>query len=99
MASVRCDLCSRIVPLHASYVLKMSLYADPAMPAVSEQELAAMDLAETMSELFEQMKELSADDLQDQVYRSFEYRLCPACQKQFLANPLGKPRRPGLGTN
>jgi hypothetical protein len=43
------------------------------------------------------MKGLSADDLQDDVHRHFEYRLCRPCQRKFLANPLGKPRenRPG----
>ena len=45
------------------------------------------------------MKTLSADDLQDQVYRQFEYRLCRPCQIRFLANPLGKPREQNQGRN
>ena len=98
-SSVRCDLCDRVIPLHASYVLKISLYADPAMPAMSEAELQKRDFEKTLTDLFEQMKDLTADDLQDQVHREFAFRLCPLCHKQFLANPLGKPRRPKPGHN
>jgi hypothetical protein len=45
------------------------------------------------------MKGMSADELQDQVHRRFEYKLCRVCQMRFLVNPLGKPRGPGRAAN
>ena len=40
------------------------------------------------------------DDLQDQVHRRFEFKLCRPCQAKFLANPLGRPRgTPPTGAN
>jgi hypothetical protein len=54
---------------------------------------------QAMAELIEQMKGLSADELQDQVARRFEFKLCRACQMRFLANPLGKPRIRRTGAN
>jgi hypothetical protein len=39
------------------------------------------------------------DELQDGVHRRFEYKLCPACQRQFLTNPLGVPRKRREGEN
>jgi hypothetical protein len=89
---VICDLCGRRVPPHGHYVLKMELYADPSLPAVTTDELGEKDFGEGMKELIEQMKGMSADELQDQVHRRFEYKLCPGCQAKFLANPLGRPR-------
>ena len=62
-------------------------------------QLQALDASATIAELMEQMKHLSADDLQDDVHRRFEYRLCRPCQRRFLANPLGKPREVRAGTN
>ena len=89
---VICDMCGRTIAPHAHYIVKMEIFADPAMPPISSEELQELDLERTMAELLEQMKGLSADDLQDQVHRSFEFRVCRACQMRLLANPLGKPR-------
>ena len=89
---VTCDLCDRQLPTHASYVVRMDIFADPSMPAMSTEELEEADFDETLDKLLDEMKDMSADDLQDGVHRRFEYRLCPACHRRFLANPLGKPR-------
>ena len=78
---------------------RIDVFADPSMPAVTGEELAEMDLDEELRKLIEEMKDLSADDLQDQVHRRFEYRICRACQFRFLANPLGKPRERRSGPN
>jgi len=92
MQRVTCDACGRIVPKHAHYVVRIDVFADPAMPQTSSEELAEMDFDAAFAELIEQMKSMTADELQDQVHRRFEYRICPACQRKFLANPLGMPR-------
>ena len=39
-----------------------------------------------------QMERRSPDELEDQVYRSFRYDLCPACHKRFLRNPYRELR-------
>jgi hypothetical protein len=69
------------------------------MPALNTEELEEADFGETLDKLLEEMKGLTADDLQDGVHRRFEYRLCPACHRRFLANPLGKPRDMRAGKN
>jgi hypothetical protein len=69
------------------------------MPPTTAEELAAADFDETMAALLEQMKHLTADQLQDDVHRRFEYRLCRPCQRGFLLNPLGKPRELRAGRN
>ena len=96
---VTCDLCDRTLPKHASYVVRMDVFADPTMPALGTEDLEETDFGETLDKLLEEMKGLTADDLQDGVHRRFEYRLCPACHPRFLANPLGKPRVARAGKN
>ena len=96
---VLCDLCNRPIPPHGHYVVKIDVFADPAMPAVTSEEMEEADYQAAMAELLEQMKGMSAEDLQDQVHRSFEFKLCRACQMRFLVNPLGKPRQVRTGRN
>ena len=85
-ARVLCDLCDRPVPPHAHYVVRIDVFADPSMPQLSGEDLQEMDFDKTFAELIEQMKHMSAEELQDQVHRRFEYRLCPACQRRLLAS-------------
>jgi hypothetical protein len=97
--SAVCDLCGREIDLHESYVVQIDVFAEPSMKPVTAEELAATDFVQSYSELLDQMKHLTADDLQDDVHRRFEYRLCRPCQRRFLANPLGKPRDVRAGQN
>ena len=96
---VTCELCGRSVDVHASYVVRIEVFADPTMPPMSTEEIESTDFDRTLDDLLEQMKSMTADDLQNSVHRRFEHRLCPACHRRFLANPLGKPRTARTGTN
>jgi RNase P subunit RPR2 len=94
-----CELCDRPLPPHGHYIVRIDVFADPEMPPISSEELAEADYQQAMRELIEQMKDMSADDLQDQVHRRFEFKLCRACQMRFLVNPLGKPRQRRMMNN
>ena len=94
-----CELCDRIFPRDASYVVRIDVFADPSMPQMNGDDLQEMDFDRAFSELIKQMQHMSAEELQDQVHRRFEYRLCPGCQRKFLSNPLGKPREARTGQN
>jgi hypothetical protein len=88
-----------MIPPHAHYIVRIDVFADPEMPAATSEEMEEADYQAAMKELVEQMKNMSADELQDQVHRRFEFKLCRACQMRFLVNPLGKPRTQRLGKN
>ena len=94
MSSVgRCELCGRELAAGNFYVVRIDVFADPEMPGVSGEELAATDFDAEIEGLLEQMKGMSAEELQDQVHRRFEYKICATCHPKLLANPLGKPRQ------
>ena len=97
--AVTCDLCAATLPAHASYVVRIDVFADPSLPPMSGDELAGFDFDAALEQVAEEAAGMTADDLQDGVHRRFEYRLCPRCQRRFLANPLGKPRDVRPATN
>jgi len=96
-AETACALCSRKLKTHESYVVRIDVFADPSAGPLDEGESAEPGAA--IDQLLEQMKHMTADELQDQVHRRFEYRVCAACQRTLLANPLGLPRRRESGQN
>ena len=99
MPDAICDICGKSVPIHESFVVRIDVFADPALPPIGGEGLPSLDTSESMAELLQQMKGMSADDLQDGVHRRFEHRLCAGCQRHFLANPLGLPRQRKSGVN
>src|SRR5438128_12491254 len=98
-ARVTCELCGVAVPPQGHYIVRIDVFADPSMPEMSSADLEEANFDEVFAKLIDEMKHMTADDLQDQVHRQFEYRLCPSCQRKFLANPMGKPREMRPGTN
>ena len=96
---VSCALCDAAMPVHASYVVRIDVFADPTLPPMNSDDLAAFDFEQALAQIADEASGMTADDLQDGVHRRFEYRLCPKCQRGFLANPLGKPRSVRAGKN
>ena len=94
---VRCDLCNILVPQHAHYELRIEVVADPSMPEIDKEDLEEMDFDQTFQKLIAQMEHMTAQEAEDQVYKRMEFKLCPQCQREFIANPLGKPRKKRKG--
>lgn len=92
--NVVCDMCGRPLPPHAHYVVRIDVFADPSVPPTTHEQMQSTDYEHEMAQLMKLMEGMSAEQLQDQVHRRFEYRICRPCQARFLANPLGKPRAP-----
>lgn len=96
---VVCEICGSVLGKADSYVVRVEVFADPSLPPLSEDDLQEMDGPGKMADLLKQMEGMSAEDLQDQVHRRFEYRICAGCQRGVIVNPLGLPRRLRQGEN
>lgn len=84
-----CDRCGRRIPPHAHYIVKIEVFADPTMPNFTAEDVLWSDLDAEMADLLKLMRSMSAEELQDQVHRQFQFRLCRPCQMKYLRNPLG----------
>jgi hypothetical protein len=96
---VLCDLCDQPLEKHASYVVRMDVFADPSTPPLNTEDLEDAGFDAKLESLLHEMKNMSVEELQDGVHRRFEHRLCGPCHRQFLGNPLGKPRQTRAGEN
>jgi hypothetical protein len=94
-----CDLCGTAMAPHEHYIVRIDVTADPSMPALSSAELAATHFDSEMAKLMKQMKNMTAQELADQVHAGFDFKICRKCQPKFLVNPLGKPRGNEPGEN
>jgi hypothetical protein len=84
-----CDRCGMTIPPHAHYVVKMEVYADPSLPAVSSDDLEETDYAQRTADLLREMEGMSAQELEDAVHWRREFKICRPCQVGLLRNPLG----------
>jgi hypothetical protein len=88
-----CDRCGNTIAPHAHYIVKMQVYADPSLPAVSLDDLEETDYANRMAELLKQMEKISAEQLEDAVYWQREFKICRSCQMRLIGDPLGTRAR------
>jgi hypothetical protein len=85
-----CDRCStQLVPGKGNfYVVNIEAVADPSPPNFDEEDLDK-DLRRGIQQLIEDMRDLSQQELLDQVYRRVTIFLCLRCYAQWIENPAG----------
>ena len=70
------------------YVVKVEAYAENSPPVITAEDLAK-DHAAEMEKLAEAMKEMSAQEMMDQVYRRMTFHLCAGCYREWIEDPTG----------
>jgi len=68
------------------YVVRIEAFADPTPPDISIEELPS-DIDEEIDRLIEKMKDMSAAEMMDQVYRRLTLYLCPRCYRRWIEDP------------
>jgi len=93
MIHFTCDMCGKslLTDEDVRYVVKVEVYAAYDPLEVTEDELDDDHLGE-MSEIIEQMEGMDPEELEDQVYKSFRFDLCPTCHQRYLRDPLFRYR-------
>jgi hypothetical protein len=76
----------------ARYVVKVEVYAACDPLEVTEKDLEA-DRSEEVQRLLDEMADMDAEDLEDQVFKTFRFDLCPECHAAYLKDPLSRTMR------
>ncbi|HET6442363.1 MAG TPA: hypothetical protein VM219_07145 [Phycisphaerae bacterium] len=89
MVHYTCDMCGK--PLLADedtrYVVKIEVHAAYDPMEITDEDLAKDQNGE-IQDLLDQMADMDAEKLEEQVYKSFRFDLCPSCQAKYLQDPL-----------
>lgn len=88
MISYRCDGCGVELAKRAlRYVVKIDVRA-----AYDEIEVGLADLVrdhrKELLDLIERLKDKDPRQIEETVYKGFQFDLCPSCQRTFIREPL-----------
>lgn len=89
MIRYRCDGCGVDLERDGSnrYIVKIEAYAAAGKLEFTRGEVECDHEAE-IRQLIAALEKKHPDEIEDQVYRSFRYDLCPTCHRRYLASPL-----------
>ncbi len=89
MIHFTCDMCGKtlLAEEDTRYIVRIQVYA-----AYDPMELTRHDLAEDRTDeihhLLAKMEDMDAEALEDQVYKTFRFDLCPSCHARYIQDPL-----------
>ncbi|HOL19095.1 MAG TPA: hypothetical protein PLT82_03035 [Candidatus Hydrogenedens sp.] len=88
MKYYKCDGCGKILKQdELRYRIKIE-----GMAIYEQNEIHLADLIrdhqDEISDLIKKMENMSPDELEEQIYKNFEFDLCPACYKIYIRNPI-----------
>ncbi|MGQ9573861.1 MAG: hypothetical protein ACUVUC_00955 [Thermoguttaceae bacterium] len=89
-ARLFCDRCqAEVHPGQGDfYVVRIEAFCDPTPPSFSKEDLLRDPRAQ-IQRLLEELRDVSAQEAMDQVYRRLSLYLCTACYRQWIENPAG----------
>lgn len=83
-----CDRCGQPIPEGGlRYTAKIQVFAAYDPLEITFEDLAR-DRSEEIGKILQDCSTLSEEELMKDVYASFEFDLCPACQKAYIKKPL-----------
>ena len=69
-----------------SYVVSILAAADPSPPVFTQDDLA-LDVEQEIQQLLTHLRNLDAQQAQDQVYRRMVFHLCDSCYDTWIMDP------------
>jgi len=94
MIHFTCDMCGKRLEQSEDtrYVIKIEVYAAYDPLEITSEDLEA-DRTEEIEELLDDMEDRDAEEMENEVYKTFRFDLCPDCHAAYLKDPLGRGAR------
>lgn len=93
MIRYRCDGCGRELPRSGDghFIVRVEVFAAAGRLEIPDED-QRRDHAADIREIVAHTESMSVDEIEDGVYRSFRFDLCPACQRRYLRDPIAPAR-------
>jgi len=83
-----CDLCGKsLKKKEVIYELNIHVHAIYQPLQIDLVDLL-QDHTDEIRRLIEELKDKDPQELQDQIYKTFKFHLCPSCQQKYIKNPF-----------
>ena len=83
-----CDLCGKsLKEKEVIYELNIQVQAIYQPLQIDLVDLLR-DHTDEIRQLIEQLKDKDEQELQDQIYKTLKFHLCPLCQRKYIKNPF-----------
>jgi hypothetical protein len=84
-----CDLCGQelLTKSKVRYEVRIEVKAAYDPLEITEEDLAH-DLRAEIAKVLQQLRGISEEEAQNEVYRQFQFDLCAACQRRYVREPL-----------
>ena len=94
MHGISCDMCGQglLINSDVRYEVKIVVKAAYDPMDISKEDLEK-DIEKEIEATIKRLENISEQEAMEQVFKAFMFDLCPACQKKFLSDPLGKSNR------
>ncbi len=87
-----CDLCGKSLKGNeVIYELSIQVHAIYQPLHIDLVDLLE-DHMDEIRRLIEELKDKDPQELQDQIYKTFKFHLCPACQRKYIKDPFAPLR-------
>lgn len=91
MGQFHCDRCQKSLLVTENVRYKVTIQVESAYDPL---ELTKNDIEKTnhrdiLQGILKSIEGKSAEELEAEIYKSFEFDLCLACQREYIRNPLG----------
>ena len=80
--------CAELTPGSGSfYQVTIEAVADPSPPVVTDKDLDTTAIRAKLEDLYANLRETSAQEANDQIYRRLIIHLCLSCYREWIENP------------
>lgn len=89
MIRYRCDGCGKDLRRDGSdhFIVKIETFAAAGSLEFTEEDMKRDHRAD-IERVIRDLATTTPDEIEDQVYRSFRFDLCPTCQRKYLKKPI-----------
>ena len=88
MEHAYCDFCGKLIPQEElKYTVFIEVYAPYEILEFDEEDLER-DFDKEIRETLKQMRTMAPEELESDVYKSFQFTICRHCQQSYIRDPL-----------
>jgi hypothetical protein len=95
MGEFHCDRCQKslLVIENVRYKVRIQVESVYDIMEISPEDIKNNAQNQSYKEILDAIENKTAEELEAEIYKSFEFDLCLACQREYILNPLAAPNQ------